>query len=356
MRKEKILNLLGEKRLDAILVSDGYNMRYLSGFRGATGYLFLSAGRRVLLTDSRYTVQAEKEAEDFEIVEVSAKRNYETALKELLREEQTVTLGFEDLHLIYAQAEKLREELGDLQWIPLGDSLNRLRRVKTPEEQRLLEQAEAIGDLAFERILEELRPGVTELWVAARLDYYMKEAGASGNSFDTIAASGLHSAMPHAMPSEKKLEKGDFLTLDFGCVYQGYCSDMTRTVVIGRANERQREIYGIVLDAQEAALKAIRPGLTGAAVDQVARDVIGAAGYGAYFGHGLGHGVGLYIHEEPRLSPSCTEELQAGVIQTVEPGIYLPDFGGVRIEDMVVVTEDGCRNLTRSAKELLELE
>lgn len=355
MGREKISNILRENGLDAILVSDACNMRYLSGFRGGTGYLFLSEKRRVLLTDARYTVQAGGETEDFEIAEVSAKRNYETVLKEILGEEQTVTLGFEDLHLIFARARKLQEELGDIRWVALGDSLNRLRRVKTPEEQKLLEQAEAIGDLAFCKILEELRPGLTELQVAARLDYYMKEAGASGNSFDTIAASGVHSAMPHAMPSGKKLEKGDFLTMDFGCVYQGYCSDMTRTVVIGKANERQKEIYQIVLEAQEAALEAIRPGMTGAMVDRVARDLIADAGYGEYFGHGLGHSVGLYIHEEPRLSPSCEDVLCEGIIQTVEPGIYLPDFGGVRIEDMVVITAEGCRNLTRSTKELQEL-
>ena len=179
--------------------------------------------------------------------------------------------------------------------------------------------------------------------------------GASGFSFDTIMASGKNSSMPHAIPSEKKLETGDFITMDFGCLYQGYCSDMTRTIVLGRASEKQKEIYNTVLRAQEAALEIIRAGLTGQEVDRAAREVIEKAGYGPCFGHGLGHSVGLYIHEEPRLSPSDNTVLEAGMSETVEPGIYVPGFGGVRIEDLVIITEKGCRNLTSSPKELIEL-
>lgn len=355
MIQEKIQNIMTERRVDGLLVSDGFNMRYLSGFRGATGYLYLSRERKVLLTDSRYTTQAKEEAESWEIVEVTSEHSYEKALAKLISDEQVKALGFEDQHLIYAQAVRLQKGAGEIFWVPLGDSLNRLRIVKTPQEQRLLERAEAIGDLAFERILKEIKPGMTELQVAAKLEYYMKEAGALGTSFDTIAASGIHSAMPHATPSSKPLEQGDFLTMDFGCIYEGYCSDMTRTVVIGKANSRQKEIYQVVLEAQLAALDTIRAGMTGAQVDKIAREIIAQAGYGAYFGHGLGHSVGLYIHENPRLSPSCHEVLEEGMIQTVEPGIYLPGFGGVRIEDMVIVTEEGCRNLAHSPKDLLEL-
>lgn len=250
---------------------------------------------------------------------------------------------------------KLREACPDICWIPAGEELNRLRIVKTEKELASLARAEAIGDQAFTRILSDIRPGVTELEIAAKLDYYMKEAGAVGNSFDTIVASGLHSAMPHAIPSEKKIEAGDFVTMDFGCVYEGYCSDMTRTIVVGKADGKQKEIYRIVLEAQLAALQVIKAGMTGSEVDAVARRVIAEAGYGEYFGHGLGHSVGLFIHEEPRLSPKCHEVLRENVIQTVEPGIYLPGFGGVRIEDLVCVTADGCRNFTHSPKELIEL-
>lgn len=355
MIQNRVYDILEKRKLDAILVSDGYNMRYVSGFRGATGYLFVTKNRRVLMTDSRYTTQAREEAGEWQIEEVSSERNYEAVLADLIQEEQVRALGFEDRHLIYAQALRLQRAAKETEWVALGEELNRLRIVKTPDELEKLERAEAIGDLAFSRILNDIKPGMTELAVAARLDFYMKEAGASGSSFDTIAASGLHSAMPHAMPSEKPLEEGDFLTMDFGCVYEGYCSDMTRTVVVGKANKRQKEIYQVVLQAQLAALEEIRAGKTGEEVDRIARGLIGKAGYGAYFGHGLGHSVGLYIHEEPRLSPSCHEVLEENVIMTVEPGIYLPGFGGVRIEDMVAVTKDGCRNLTHSTKELLEL-
>ena len=241
------------------------------------------------------------------------------------------------------------------QWIPLAGRVDRLRRIKTPEEIGYMRRAEEIGDEAFEALLPLLKPGMTELEAAAELEYQMKKRGAEGFSFDTIMASGIHSSMPHAIPSGKKLEAGDFITMDFGCTYQGYCSDMTRTVVMGKADEKQKEMYGIVLRAQRAALELIRAGLPGSRVDREAREIIEKAGYGDCFGHGLGHSVGLYIHEEPRLSPSDDTILEPGMIETVEPGIYVPGFGGVRIEDMVAVTEDGCENLTRSPKELLEL-
>ena len=237
----------------------------------------------------------------------------------------------------------------------LGEEVNLLRCIKTEEELEKVAKAEAIGDQAFQKILGDIKPGVTELTIAAKLDYYMRELGAEGNSFDTIVASGLHSAMPHAVPTAKKLEKGDFITMDFGCRYDGYCSDMTRTVVLGEASSKQKEIYGIVLKAQMAALEQICAGKTVSEVDQVARGLIAEAGYGEYFGHGLGHSVGLFIHEEPRLSPKCHSVLQKNMTMTVEPGIYIPEFGGVRIEDLVVITEKGCRNLAHSPKELIEL-
>lgn len=356
MFKDKVLQILKEKMIDAILVSDGYNMRYLSGFRGATGYLYLTRNRRVLLTDSRYTTQAGEEAVDFEVYEVSRGSSYGQYINKLVEEDGIQCIGFENLQMIYSDVVSIKNACREgLVWEELGCSLNNLRIVKTSEELLKLERAEAIGDAAFSYIIEVLKPGMTELQVAAELEYFIKGQGASGTSFDTIIASGLNSSMPHAIPSHKKIEAGDFVTMDFGCLYEGYCSDMTRTVVVGKADKKQKEIYGIVLEAQKAALAAVKAGVTGVFVDKVARDVIESAGYGEYFGHGLGHSVGLYIHEEPRLSPTCTEVLLENVIETVEPGIYLPGFGGVRIEDMVVVKENGCKNLTHSVKELMEL-
>lgn len=353
--REQIFRLLEEKGLDAVLLSDGFNMRYNSGFAGATGYLYLTAARKVLLTDSRYTTQAKEEAEDFFVIEVSGSEGYGKQIGCLMREDGVKRIGFEDLHMICADFESLRMGGYEAEWVPLGKSVSVLRCIKEEWELLRIEKAEEIGDRAFARILNDLRPGVTELSIAAKLDYYMREMGAEGNSFDTIVASGIHSAMPHAIPSEKKLETGDFVTMDFGCRYRGYCSDMTRTVVIGKADGNQKEIYHIVLEAQAAALEKLQAGRTGKEIDRIAREVIEKAGYGEYFGHGLGHSVGLFIHEEPRLSPKCGEILRKNVTMTVEPGIYIPGKFGVRIEDLVVICENGYRNLTHSPKELLEL-
>lgn len=352
---EKIQQVLTDCHADAVLVSDGKNMRYLSGFRGATGYLYLSKDRRILLTDSRYTTMAQEEAPDFEVRELVPGRGYGQMLAQIIGEEQAVHVAYEDANLLCVDYRRLQEACGGHLDIPLGAALDRLRRVKDDWELTYLAKAEEIGDQAFAHILDVLRPGMTELQVAAELEYFMKMHGAEDLSFETIAASGPHSAMPHAMPSERRLEKGDFLTMDFGCVYRGYCSDMTRTVVIGKTNEKQREIYHVVLEAQLAALDALKGGVRGCDIDRIARDIITRAGYGSYFGHSLGHSVGLFIHEMPALSARCEELILPGMIETVEPGIYLPGFGGVRIEDMVAVTEDGCRNLTGSPKELIEL-
>lgn len=351
---EKAYEVMKEKHADAILVSDGNNMRYLSGFRGATGYLYISEKRRVLLTDSRYTIMAKEEAQAFEILD-PGKRSYGECLNELMEADGVKKAGFEDRYLLYSSFAGLQKACKERLTIPLEGSLDLLRCVKTKEEIEDLRMAEAIGDQTFSHMLDVLKPGMTELEAAAELEYFMKTHGAENLSFETIMASGIHSSMPHAMPSHKKIEKGDFVTMDFGCKYHGYCSDMTRTVVVGKANEKQKEIYRIVLEAQLAGLEAVRSGKRGCDVDKVSRDIIAKAGYGDCFGHGLGHSVGLFIHEEPRLSPSCKTILQENVIETVEPGIYVPGFGGVRIEDMVVVKNGKCDNLAHSPKELIEL-
>lgn len=270
-------------------------------------------------------------------------------------------LGIEENNITLGTWDKLQKELGQeladkTERVFLSRKLAELRYVKTPDEIHCLEEAEAIGDRAFAKLLPRLREGMTEKQVAVQLEYLMKEEGAEGFSFETIAASGLHSAMPHAVPTDKPLEAGDFLTMDFGCLYKGYCSDMTRTVVIGRAGDRQREVYQTVLDAQQAALEGIRPGMTGKEVDALARDVIKERGYGEYFGHSLGHSVGLEIHENPCFSEKEKTVIRPGMVITVEPGIYMEGFGGVRIEDVVVVTEQGCRNITNSEKKLIEID
>lgn len=355
MIREKVANLLKEKQLDAILVSCPYNMRYLSGFRGGTGYLFLTGNEFYLLTDSRYTTQAEKESKGYRIITVTAEKNYETWLNELREEWSVSRIGFEDTVMIYGTAERMKKAMLPAEFCPLGQALNDLRQKKTKEELACIRQAEAIGDKAFSYILDVIRPGMTEVEIALELEGFMRKNGAEGLSFETIVASGENSAMPHAIPEQKPVEKGEFITMDFGCIYQGYCSDMTRTIVLGKASAEQKEIYQIVLEAQKLALEGIRAGVTGKWVDSLARDYITLKGYGAYFGHGLGHSVGLFIHEEPRLSVREERVLSEGMVETVEPGIYLPGVGGVRIEDLVEITSDGCINYTESPKNLIEL-
>lgn len=354
MKDLDVKQLLQKAQVEGILVTDPYNMRYLSGFSGGEGALFLAENARIIITDSRYTEAAGKES-DFIVLEESRKNPRGEILSQLVREHRISCLGFEDGAVTYQQYEGFRKNLQDQKFIPLGNLLDSLRAVKTEKELSLIRRAESIGDVAFSKILEILKPGISELEVAAELEYQMKRAGAEGLSFDTIVASGVHSSMPHAVPTEKKLEWGDFVTMDFGCRYQGYCSDMTRTVVIGEASQEQKKIYNTVLEAQRLALDQLCAGKAGKEIDAVARNHIAEAGYGKCFGHGLGHSLGLFIHEEPRLSPGEDTLLLPGMVETVEPGIYVPGFGGVRIEDLAVVKDHGCENYTGSPKELIEL-
>lgn len=351
---KKVQDILKQLNIDAILISNGNNMRYISGFAGATGYLYISGQRHAVVTDFRYTYQAEAEAEGYEIVTIG-NNGYEEAINDLLRSDKVERLGFEAEDLLFSKYQSLSEKLQVKELVPIKDEITRLRRIKTPKELEFIKQAEAIGDKAFTEILSFIKPGMTELEVAARIEYLLKTNGGQGLSFNAIVASGINSSMPHAVPSSKKIENGDFLTMDFGCIYEGYCSDMTRTIVVGKASQKQREIYQTVLDAQLAALEFIRAGVKGKEVDKVARDIIYKAGYEGCFGHGLGHGVGLFIHENPRLSVAEEDILEVGMTETVEPGIYVRGFGGVRIEDLVAVTETGCDNFTFSEKKLIEL-
>lgn len=347
--------ILEKLSIDALLVTNPYNMRYLSGFRGGEGMLYISGHRRVLITDSRYTQAAGQES-DFTIIECNAGRRTTDILKEIIQQEKAGFLGYEDETMVCKTFQDYRLALPMVkEWIPLGGEVSRLRQIKTEEEIGYLRQAEAIGDKVFSKMLDFIQPGMTEREIQGELEYQMMKCGASGTSFDTIIASGIHSSMPHAIPSDKKVETGDFITMDFGCRYQGYCSDMTRTIVLGRASEKQKEIYQLVLKANLVTESFLRAGMVCREVDKIARDIITDGGYGDCFGHGLGHSVGLEIHEAPACNTRDRTVLEPNMIMTIEPGIYVPGFGGVRIEDMVVITKDGFENLARSSKELIEL-
>lgn len=350
------IELVLEKHdMDALLITDPYNMRYISGFRGGEGILYISRNKRVLLTDSRYTEAAQQES-DFQVEEYGHQRKSTKILEELISQEGIERLGYEDEAMLCKTFQEYQMALPMIkEWIPAGGEVKKLRQVKTEEEIGYLRQAEAIGDQVFSKILDIIRPGMSEREIQAELEYLMMKCGASGTSFDTIVASGLHSSMPHAIPTDKKVEYGDFITMDFGCKYKGYCSDMTRTIVLGKAGDRQKEIYQIVLKANLAAESFLRAGMVCREVDQIARDIIKDAGYGDCFGHGLGHSVGLEIHESPACNTRDKTVLEPNMIMTIEPGIYIPGFGGVRIEDMVVIRPEGFENLSHSPKNLIEL-
>lgn len=343
---------LPEQNIKAVILSDPYSMMYFSGYTGGTGFVWISEKEYVILTDSRYTEQAAQETPDAKVMDVGS-RGYAACIAQLVKEERIAAIGFEEQQIKYQTYQNLTKGLPGVVWKAASHFLMYPRRKKTAEEIELIARAEEIGDVAFSYICKVLKEGMTEAEIALELEVAMRKQGATGLSFDTIVASGENSSKPHAGFSDKKLMQGDLVTMDFGCIYKHYCSDMTRTVAVGAISAKQKQIYQVVLEAQMAAIEAIRPGKTCSEIDAIARSIIKQAGYGEYFGHGLGHSVGLFIHEEPRFSPSCNDVIEPDMVITVEPGIYLPGEGGVRIEDLIVVTEQGCRNLTHSPKELL---
>jgi len=347
-RIEALRAALDAAGLEAMLVASGVNRRYLSGFTGTAGALLFTPRGQYLLTDFRYVTQAPLQAVDYEVVEHAP--DMMDTVKALLAEAGVTRLGFEERHVSYADWSSWSKALAPVELVPVDGLPEKLREKKDDDEIAVIREAAKLADAAYAHILHFVRPGVTELDLAAELESFMRKNGATGPSFDTIVASGERSAMPHGVASDRKLQSGEFVTFDFGVLYRGYCSDLTRTIVVGEATDRHREIYGIVLEAQEHALANIRPGMTGREADALTRDVITRYGYGEFFGHGTGHGIGLEIHEAPRLSQRSDTVLEPGMVVTVEPGIYIPGFGGVRIEDDVVVTESGIHVLTSSPK------
>lgn len=340
---------------DAALILSEENRFYFTGFPASDGALLVTGQRALFYTDSRYTEAAEKKL-GAAYVRDSAKL-YE-ALREIFAEEGIRSVALEDDRLTLSEYGKLKKELPGVSFLTddtLSAQIKCIRGVKTEEEVEKIAAAQRIAEQAFDHILGFIRPGVTEKEIRLELEFHMLRHGADGLSFETIAVSGVNSSLPHGVPTEKKIAVGDFVTLDYGALKDGYHSDMTRTVAVGRVTDEQKKIYATVLEAQTAALETMRAGVTCFDADKAARDVIVSAGYGPYFGHGTGHGVGVEIHEFPRVSPLSRDTLCAGHVVTAEPGIYLPGRFGVRIEDMALITETGCRNLTNCPKELIVL-
>lgn len=353
---KQLENLAYKLNADAILLSDEANMRYFTGFCGE-GMIVFVKNRFFIVTDPRYTQSTLEEAKgrNCEVITVLPGEDMYVQINGIIEKNNVKSLAFEAEYLSYVQVEQLKEKVKAETWIPIVEDLDRLRMIKKQEELQLIRQAEHIGDLAFLHILSVIKEGMTELEVAAQIELALKSNGAERLSFDTIVASGVNGDKPHAVPTDKKIKKGELITMDFGCKYKGYCSDMTRTIGLGQLNDKQREVYHTVQKAQIAGWNAIKKNVTGVEVDRAARKVIEDAGYGPYFGHGLGHSLGLKIHENPRFSPFCKTEIVPNMVLTVEPGIYIPGEMGIRIEDLLLITEEGYELLSRSDRSLIEV-
>lgn len=355
-RVEKVRAEMERRQLGAFLSLRPENRSYLTGFTGTAGMAVVTARGAYLLTDFRYVEQARAQAPGFTVRQVGSGNRYAGELRRILEEEGIRRVGFESDYLTVDAHGRYASELPGVDLVPAAGLVEGIRRVKEPDEIEAIRRAAALADEAFDHILRFLRAGVTEREVALELEFFMRRRGASALAFDTIVASGPRSSLPHGVASDRTIGPGELVTLDFGCVVDGYCSDMTRTVAVGEPDDKQREIYAIVLEAQERGLMAVRAGAAARDVDAACRDFIAARGYGENFGHSTGHGVGRAVHEEPRLAAEVDDVLVPGNVVTVEPGIYLPGWGGVRIEDLVLVTETGCEILSRSPKALMVLE
>ncbi len=348
---EKFLSVLDGK-VDGLLLTSRYSRHYGAEFDIAEGMAVVSKKGCRYFTDSRYIESAQKNIHDFEVLDVLGARNYPKCINEAIDAFGITCLGYEEDYLTVAEFMDLEKNL-KVPMVPYNAKINGFRGVKEPWEIDLMRKAQRIADKAFMQTLPVIKAGMTELELQAELIYRMYKNGAQGLSFDPIVVSGPNTSMPHGVAGERVIQEGDFITMDFGVLYQGYCSDTTRTVAVGYATEEMQKVYNVVLQAQKAGIAATKAGVTGKEIDGAARQVITDAGYGDYFGHSYGHSLGLEIHEDPNLSFRNPDPIPAGAVCSAEPGIYLPGKFGVRIEDVTIVGENGCEDITNLPKELL---
>ena len=353
-RQKKFQQTLIDEELDGFVTTHTANLRYLCGYTGSNGLLLFVAGRRMLFTDGRYTEQAQEEVEGARVVIARGPLLPEAA--KVLAKTKSAVIGFEsDLTTVAAAAQMKEVVHRGIRWTATAGLIMRQRMIKDADELKLIRQAVKLGAKVYEEAAKAIRPGLSELEVAGRLEFAARQAGADGMSFDTIVAAGKRGALPHGRASVHPIPKRGFVVVDSGVILRGYCSDMTRTVHVGRIGRVECQWYAAVLDAQLVGITAVRAGVMAAEVDDAVRNVLRGTKLDRYFTHSTGHGVGLEIHEPPRLGSRQEERLEPGMVITIEPGIYVPSKGGIRIEDMVVVTSKGCEILTPVTKELVEI-
>jgi Xaa-Pro aminopeptidase len=352
-RIKKLRSQLEQLQLDAFLVTLMPHVRYLSGFSGSSGFGLITNRSCYLVTDGRYAQQVKNQTKNWKIFITKDTLFEEAERRHIFRSGWRV--GFDGNALKFTEYSQLKKKFPKTKFLPRIDCIEQLAAIKDEEEIGKIKKAVAITDKVFTEILDIIKPGISELDVAAEISYRQRKHGSEADAFESIVVSGVRSSLPHGRPSVKKMRSGELVTLDFGCAVEGYHSDLTRTIVLGKPKTEAKKIYNVVLQAQLRAIDAARNGVKTKDVDAVARDYITQRGYGKYFRHSLGHGIGLQVHEQPRLSVQSKALLQKGNVVTIEPGIYIPNFGGVRIEDDVVITNGQCEVLNKSPKELITL-
>lgn len=353
-RLDRLYSKLQNNDITAFIINNLSNIFYISGFTGTAGIIILTPEDCFFLTDSRYLEQAAEETTGFEIVEIKRENRLET-ISDLLSDTEVSELAFEADTVSFKKYSEYQDNFTGIELKPAENIVGELRMVKEEEEIERISQAVKIADCAFEHILDYIKPGISEKEIALELEYFMKQQGGEKNAFDFIVASGPRSALPHGRATDRKVQPNEFITMDFGTKYRGYCSDMTRTVYVGSPSAEDKKIYQTVLEAHRKVIEKIRAGMTCGEADGLARNLIEENGYGDNFSHTLGHGVGIDIHEAPRLSGSSDQKLVKNMVVTDEPGIYLTEKKGVRIEDDLVITESGCKVLNNTNKELIVL-
>jgi len=356
IRLDKTRNKLDELKLEAFLITDGINMRYVSGFSGSAGMLLITQKEAVLFTDSRYLERADAEIEDVIVYRNKSEEKEKLKILDYLSLELErlgiKKLGFESDSVYYYFYQSLLDKFPSIEWVPVKRVVESIREIKSQDELDCIKEAAGIAEKAYLRTMEYLVPGVRECDIRAHLNYFIQTLGGFGESFEIIVASGPNGAIPHARTSERIIREGELIVIDFGATYKGYCSDCTRTVLLGEANKKQKFLYELVLKAQKAALGKIAPGVSCSEIDNAAREIFKAEGYAEEFTHSTGHAVGLLVHEKPGLSFISEYKLEAGMVITVEPGLYFSGWGGIRIEDMVVITVHGFELITHLPCEL----